>query len=325
MMNPIRNILVAVKHPAAETLPAVTKAALIARACGAHVELFHAIKATAYADSPAAYEAAVSDLHATQRNQYEQRLERIAARLRLHGIQVSTAVEYDYPASDAIIRRAGAMHADLIVARRNPHRRSGTLSPRHLTDWELLRNSPIPVLLVGASRVYHHPTILAAVDPGQAHSKPAGLDEAILSTAALLSQALRGKLHVVHAYAPVVMGSAAGSVSASVGNRLEALASSEANMQFEQLLQGRNIPPARRHLVGKLPDRAISGIARRTRAGIVVLGALSRSGLKGFFIGNTAERVLEELPCDVLIVKPAQFTCRVPQRGNGLRLVSKAL
>jgi nucleotide-binding universal stress UspA family protein len=31
---------------------------------------------------------------------------------------------------------------------------------------------------------------------------------------------------------------------------------------------------------------------------------MSRSGLKRIFIGNTAERVLDGLQCDVLVVKP---------------------
>ena len=53
-MSPIRYILVPIKDPSAGPLPAaVVKAARIAKACGAHLELFHAIKALVYADSPA--------------------------------------------------------------------------------------------------------------------------------------------------------------------------------------------------------------------------------------------------------------------------------
>ena len=46
----------------------------------------------------------------------------------------------------------------------------------------------------------------------------------------------------------------------------------------------------------------------RLRTDIVVMGAVSRSGLKGLFLGNTAEDVLDRLPCDLLIVKPSGFT-----------------
>jgi universal stress protein E len=39
----------------------------------------------------------------------------------------------------------------------------------------------------------------------------------------------------------------------------------------------------------------------------MVMGAVSRSGLDRIFLGSTAERVLDRLPCDLLIVKPKGF------------------
>jgi universal stress protein E len=51
----------------------------------------------------------------------------------------------------------------------------------------------------------------------------------------------------------------------------------------------------------------LPAIARAVRAGLVVMGAVSRSGLKRIFIGNTAEQVLDSLRCDVLIVKPPNW------------------
>ncbi len=52
------------------------------------------------------------------------------------------------------------------------------------------------------------------------------------------------------------------------------------------------------------PAVELPAVARSVRAGLVVMGAMSRSGLKRIFIGNTAEQVLDSLQCDVLIVKP---------------------
>jgi universal stress protein E len=48
------------------------------------------------------------------------------------------------------------------------------------------------------------------------------------------------------------------------------------------------------------------------RADVVVMGAVSRSGLKGLFLGNTAEDVLDRLHCDLLIVKPEGFEAALP-------------
>ncbi len=39
---------------------------------------------------------------------------------------------------------------------------------------------------------------------------------------------------------------------------------------------------------------------------LVVMGSAARSGIAGFFIGNTAKRVLPRLPCSVLVVKSGE-------------------
>ena len=51
------------------------------------------------------------------------------------------------------------------------------------------------------------------------------------------------------------------------------------------------------------------------------MGAVSRSGIKRALIGNTAERVLSELTCDVLVVKPTNFTTKVSREKRGVRYV----
>jgi hypothetical protein len=58
---------------------------------------------------------------------------------------------------------------------------------------------------------------------------------------------------------------------------------------------------------------SIELLARHTRAvDIMVMGAISRSHLKQKLIGSTAERLLEYLPCDVLVVKETRFADSLP-------------
>jgi len=52
------------------------------------------------------------------------------------------------------------------------------------------------------------------------------------------------------------------------------------------------------------------------------MGALARSGLKRVFIGNTAERVLSALPCDVLVVKPARYRKHIALKSRGMRVIA---
>jgi universal stress protein E len=81
------------------------------------------------------------------------------------------------------------------------------------------------------------------------------------------------------------------------------------------------LPPNRIHLVARHPVDAIPALAAEHGFDIVVMG-LARSGVKGFLIGNTAERVLDALPCDLLIVKPPGFRSGVAAKPRGPQLVS---
>jgi hypothetical protein len=39
-------------------------------------------------------------------------------------------------------------------------------------------------------------------------------------------------------------------------------------------------------------------------------------------IGNTAERILDQLSCDVLVVKPGKFRNPVPRSSRGVHLLN---
>ncbi len=93
---------------------------------------------------------------------------------------------------------------------------------------------------------------------------------------------------------------------------------------FKAFADKAGVSRARRHEVDGDPVYAIPKVARSMRAQLVVMGAVSRTGLKRVFIGNTAERVLHDLPCDVLVVKPPRFKTRVVDRPRGMRVVAPA-
>jgi universal stress protein E len=321
-MRSIRRILVAVKDPRGRTLRAVSKAAQLARATGAYLELFHALSDVIYMDALQMAQQNVSEFKSRSRREVLQRLESIAAPLRRQGLSVQTSAEWDYPIYEAIVRRAIETKADLIVAELHATRRVAPWLLR-FTDWELLRLSPVPVLLVKTSRGYHRPVILAAVDPSHAFSKPSQLDDELLREAQVLTEALGGALYAVHAYVPMPADLAAmKGLTRDISARIEEHARAAAEAGLKRVLQRTKIPRTRRHLVRLDPVDGIVKVAREVRSTVVVMGAISRSGLKRAFIGNTAERILDQLPCDLLVVKPPAFVGRVLPAKRGARLMT---
>ena len=318
-MRSIRRILVAVKDPQSKSLPAVAKAAQLAKSLGARLELFHGISTPLYLN-PYIPAAAQLDRERQVRARFLEQLESIAAPLRRRHIRVSVAAEWDFPTYEAIVRRAGQIRADLIVAERHAGGHLGA-SLLRLTDWELLRLSPVPVLLVKTARPYRRPVVLGAGDPGHAFSKPGTLDREILKAGTIVSAALHGTLHAMHAYtAPPLITPPHGIIDADTAAVMEADAAAEAKQRLERALRSTGIGQSHRHLVRRNPIDAIAQTAEKLSPAVVVMGAISRSGLKRLIIGNTAERVLDFLECDVLIVKPQRFHNRVPRARRGALL-----
>ena len=56
---------------------------------------------------------------------------------------------------------------------------------------------------------------------------------------------------------------------------------------------------------------AIPELAREKQVDLIVMGTVCRTGIAGFFIGNTAERILQQVDCSVLTVKPEGFVSPV--------------
>jgi universal stress protein E len=321
-MKPIRRILIAVKDPDSRRQPGIEKAIQIARRLGASVELFHAISTPVFLELEPLTGHSLAQIKRESLDLRRGRLEKIAQRARKAGVSTACHVAWDFPPHEAIVRRAEHARADLIIAECHEGTR---LKPwlMHLTDWELLRLSPQPVLLLKNDRPWREPLILAAVDPSHAHAKPARLDAGIVEHAKAMSRTLKGSFELVHANFPAAFGSLMSDPSMDGATLAAAYDQQKATSKaaFESFAAKARIPKTHCHLMDTDPVFAVPHVARSLGADLVIMGAVSRSGLKRVFIGNTAERVLDALPCDVLVVKPAHFASRVDHRSHGMRVV----
>jgi universal stress protein E len=306
-MNPIRNILVIV-DPTAEQHPAIEKAALLAQKLDARLELY-------VCDTKAAREVrteahARSHSHEPLVMNLKSILEKLAAPLRQHGLDVTTDVECADPLHVALIDRASRTTADLIVKDTHHH----SLAKRTFitnTDWSLIRACPVSLLLTKPNRWASVPKVFAAIDPGHANDKPEVLDNRILDYASLFAKRLSGELHLLHVYLPaaIIAAAATGGPPAARTPSAEELVKEEEKRRelLRDLITEYRVADENVHLRVGGPAEVLPRMAGALRSDILAMGAISRSGLKRVFIGSTAEDVLEHLPCDALIVKPPDF------------------
>ncbi len=320
-MRRFRRILVTVSNPSAISLPAVAKAAQLAQAFGAGLRLFQVLSApvSAVSEVPPRH-LVLGALENYTRSAHEACLRAIALRLQRRGIATSIAAEWDHPADEALLREAARIRADLIVTEARPRPEGGW--GMRLTDWELLRRSPVPVLLVKRATPYRRPKVLVALDPDHTFDKPASLDAAILETGTRICAALRGDLHAVHAYPGPESEADTGD-----GEIAQARAAEVACAKLERATRGSGIPRMHLHVSGRHVPDAIAEIAAATHSALIVVGAVARSSPRRLLIGNTAERILDRVPSDILLIKPERPQApltrgrrRINVSGRGLML-----
>jgi len=305
-----KRILVVV-DPTADSQPAVERALWLGETLGAIVELFicdyeQHLAGERFYDSGSLRVARqrVIDDHLG-------RLKEMAAAVDARGLSITVDARWDHPLDEGIVRKVAEYEPHLVVkdTHYHPAMKRSIFSN---TDWNLIQNCPAPLLLVKPRAISGKPSIMAAVDPVHEHDKPAGLDHRILSQAEDLCSATGGELHVFHAFDPAPAIAAATTtivtpISAPVRELTEAL-ERQHRTALDELLEGHPLVEGRLHVHQGSPQKLLIALSEHIKADIVVMGAVSRSGLKGVFIGSTAERVLDHLPCDVLIVKPDETT-----------------
>jgi universal stress protein E len=320
-MLDFKHILVAVADPTARNAPAVQRAAAIAKRTGATITLFHSLYSPYVAGeqfySP---DALQKDIEGAV-NARKAELEKLAGGMRYLGIDVHVRVRWDYPVHESIVREVMREDIDLLVVGSHRHGAAARLVLTN-TDWQLVRLCPCPLLLVKTSRTYDRPRVLAAIDPMHSHAKPAELDELLLTTGESFADAFGGKLHAAHFYTlatPFTSGLLVEPLPLPVEiGEQHARGVAKA---FDAVVAKHELGPRRTHLRVGLPVDELPALAEEIDAHLVVMGAVSRTGLKRLFIGNTAERVIDALKCDVLVVKPKSFRTPVPKRASSRPVV----
>ena len=131
---------------------------------------------------------------------HRRKLDEIAAPLRERGLRVTVDVTWDYPLADAIIKRAAAERPWLVAKDTHHH----TLLQRTLltnTDWQLVRECPVPLLLVKPRNIATNPIVLAASTRCTCTTSPQRSMTRSTSSRQLWPKSA-GALHLVHAAAP---------------------------------------------------------------------------------------------------------------------------
>ncbi len=234
-------------------------------------------------------------------------IDALAQDARQQGVTVTASVLDERPVADAVLARA-LDSEPLMIMKGTQYHSAAERTIMLDTDWQLIRKCPCPLWLVKPGDFREKPVIVAAVDPTHEHDKPAVLDQKIIDAAKAIAGPADGDVHLLHTYERLA------GIGTEVSKTLKAVKipidEIDKRMQKEHrdaldLLAQKN-GFDKRH-IHQLPGRTrelLPTFVRSHKADLVVMGALARWGIKRMVVGSTAERVLDHLPCDVLIVRP---------------------
>lgn len=184
-------------------------------------------------------------------------------------------------------------------------------------DMELLRKCPCPVWL--CRPIAKNPNEIrvgVAVDPDCPDPASRDLSIRLLTLANSLATTCNGELAIIScwefAYEGFLRQNPWASIPGDEVRHIVAGARTEHRSALNALIAESGIGDNHRiHHARGQADEVIPTVVEQLGLDILVMGTVARTGIPGFFIGNTAENILQKIHCSLLALKPPGFVSPV--------------
>lgn len=233
-------------------------------------------------------------------------LARLVAEAKQRGCEARSLVHFGKPVEKISEVAKDQGHDLVIVGSRRPSSGMTVYALRGVllgtTASKLLHLCPTPVWIVRPHAPRPYARIVVATD-----LTPLG--ERVLAHAARIAKLDGSTLHVLHAIDTWfagrgwLFGPAQATIQHELERRLTEARSKLAHQVASTLDRMGIATPPVTYLEIMAPEELILRIARVENADLVALGTAARTGVPGFFVGNTCERILPELACALLVVR----------------------
>jgi universal stress protein E len=235
-------------------------------------------------------------------NNCELWLESFATEAEKLGIEISTEVHWQKNLHNAVMASMNATGFDLVIKGTKHHHGIVDRIFTH-SDWNILRHCPAPVLLVKSSRPWVNNRILASIDATSHDEGHRLINENILDFAEHLADHFSTDLHLVNSY-PMVALAFAMVPEVTAPDDIQKYITEQHRVECERYAEKYSINDDHIHITEGDPDDVLEIMAKEIEADLVVIGSVAREGFSGVLLGNTAERIVDRVSADVLVIKP---------------------
>ncbi|WP_421207210.1 universal stress protein UspE [Aeromonas enteropelogenes] len=247
-------------------------------------------------------------------SQRQEWLDEILTPYREKGITCEVKVVWHNRPFECVIQEVLEQRRDLVVKATHHHSFLQTFifTP---TDWHLLRKCPCPVLLVKEGHWQRGGNIIAAINCSSDDPDQKVLNERITQEGTDIAELLGANLYLVNTYpgTPVNVAIELPEFDPKAYN--EAIRKHHENLLLSHADKF-GIGHLWTRVAEGLPEEVLPDMAEELNANLMIMGCVGRTGLSAALLGNTAEHVVDRLPCDILILKPADYSCPVDSRRN---------
>jgi len=264
--------ILVVYDPTSDYQPALERAALIAEKENSAIHLFSCIYSELDETADKANE--IENLVALQQEILNEAIKPLVEQ----GLKISTAIEWDKDWYQAVVKASQNSGIEAVIKASHKHSATQRLFKKS-SDWTLIRQCDCPVLLVKDRPTGEGRKVLAAVDLRGDKDHYEEINANILDFCRRYVGAEHAELHFVNAHKDLSSRPDKGSMKRACG-----VASENVHIKMGE------------------PGKVIVKTANELSANLVVIGNSSRSGFSAAVNHNTAEKILDELECDLLAI-----------------------
>jgi len=176
------------------------------------------------------------------------------------------------------------------------------LAVKDEADWELIRNLKYPLLL-SMNRPWqtNKLKVLATLDIADESLVQKQINHGVLSVAQAAQATLNAELHVVYV---IAIAKALSELAIKESDQVLHEKGDIAHVELDGMLAAADIKHAKTYVLAGYPPEEIANLANKQKYDLVIMGSVGRTGLKGLLLGNTAEKTIENLREDLLVIKP---------------------
>jgi universal stress protein E len=191
---------------------------------------------------------------------------------------------------------------DLVIL---PHKRYHSIVSELVSadEWHLLRDTCVQVMFVNGCQWQPHGHILAAIEIDHTQTPHLALNEKIIKQSQQLATTLSSELHLINCYLEDNIGMAFENEEDAHCHSILAQMTQH-QLALDQVLENYPLAKRQRHIAQGLPEDAIPTTAALLKTNFVVMGAAEHKGMINKIKGHVSERVINQIPYDVLAIKP---------------------